>query len=144
MEEKEGMLDPTYTVDFCNEACRGKFPDYCKIRFTEVLEGSVSAEMPVHPEFLAPNGYLHAGSIVTLADTVAGFSSLSHLPDKAQSFTTIELKSSFLGTTQSGSLLAVSAAEHLGRTTHVWRVEVYHQERNKKIAVFMCTQLILY
>jgi len=140
----KAKLDPNYTVDFCNEACKGKFPDYCNIRFTEVREGSVSASMSVLPEFMAPNGYLHAGSLVTLADTVAGFSSLAHLPEKAKSFTTIELKSSFLGTTQEGTLIAHSEAEHLGRTTHVWRVEVRLRETNKKLAVFMCTQLVIY
>ena len=131
-------------ANFFNEFSKGKFPGYVGVRITEVVTGKIKAEMPVKSELFAPNGFLHAGSIVTLADTVAGYSSIANLPEGAKSFTTIELKSNFMRAAREGTLECESFAEHLGRTTHVWRVEVRHKTTRKKVAVFSCTQLILY
>ncbi|MFK7904258.1 MAG: PaaI family thioesterase [Chitinophagales bacterium] len=123
---------------------KGTFPASLGITITQIEEGKMLAEMPVKKELFAPNGFLHAGSIITFADTIAGYSTVLHLPEKAKSFTTIELKSNLLGAAREGVLEGESFVEHLGRTTHVWRVEVRRKETKKKIAVFSCTQLILY
>lgn len=111
---------------------------------TQVEQGNMRAKMEVKKEFFAPNGFLHAGSIVTFADTIAGYSTTAHMPENGKSFTTLELKSNFLKAAREGFIECESTAEHLGRTTQVWRVEVRHVETQKKIAVFSCTQLILY
>ena len=131
-------------TNYFNKFSEGKFPGYVGIKITEVSAGKIKAEMPVKKELFAPNGFLHAGSIITLADTVAGYSCIANLPQNAESFTTVELKSNFMGAARDGILECESFAEHLGRTTHIWRVEVWHKTSHKKIAVFSCTQLILY
>jgi len=107
-------------------------------------EGKMNAEMPIRKEFFAPNGFLHAGSIVSFADTIAGYASIAHLPENGKSFTTLELKSNFVKGIKEGKMIGECIAEHLGRTTHVWRVVVRDANSQKKIAVFSCTQLILY
>ncbi len=104
----------------------------------------VRAEMPVTRTLMAPNGYLHAGSVVTLADTACGYACLVNLPDGATGFTTIELKSNFLGTAREGTLACVATAQHRGRTTQVWDAVVTHRETGKTIALFRCTQMILW
>jgi uncharacterized protein (TIGR00369 family) len=93
---------------------------------------------------LAPNGFLHAGSVVTLADTACGYACFSHLPDGAQNFTTIELKSNHLGTVRDGTVVATATAVHLGRTTQVWDATVTNKATGKTIALFRCTQMVLY
>ncbi|MEZ4887392.1 MAG: PaaI family thioesterase [Chitinophagales bacterium] len=133
-------LSPTHF----NEKGQGTFPGLLGITIVHMEEGKTIGEMPVKKELFAPNGFLHAGSVVTFADTIAGYSTVSHLPEKAKSFTTIELKSNFMGTAREGILECESFAEHLGQTTHVWRVVVKHKESQKQIAIFSCTQLILY
>jgi uncharacterized protein (TIGR00369 family) len=119
-------------------------PGYLGIRITEVSEGRVAAELPVLPHLLAPNGYLHAGSVVTLADTAAGYACVANLPEGAHSFTTIELKSNHLGTARQGTIAVVATAAHLGRTTQVWDAVVTDKDSGKTIALFRCTQMILY
>ena len=114
------------------------------VTFTHVDDGVVKGEMPIDPKLFAANSFVHAGSIVTFADTIAGFSSLTHLPEGATSFTTIELKTNFMGAAREGVLEAVSKAEHLGRSTQVWQVEVRLKETGKKVALFTCTQLMLH
>jgi uncharacterized protein (TIGR00369 family) len=93
---------------------------------------------------MAPNGFLHAGSIVTLADTTAGYGCMATLPEAANGFTTLELKSNHLGTTRDGSIECTASIVHRGRTTQVWDAVVTHQESGKTLALFRCTQMILY
>jgi 1,4-dihydroxy-2-naphthoyl-CoA hydrolase len=104
----------------------------------------VHAELPVRPVVMAPNGYLHAGSIVSLADTCAGYGCIANLPAGANGFTTIELKSNHLGTARDGVIECKARPVHLGRTTQVWDAVVTHRETGKTLALFRCTQLLLY
>jgi len=81
---------------------------------------------------------------VTLADTSCGYACMANLPAGATGFTTIELKSSFLGTAREGTLDCVATAQHRGRTTQVWDAVVTHRETGRTIALFRCTQMILW
>ncbi|MEM7657657.1 MAG: PaaI family thioesterase [Bacteroidota bacterium] len=132
------------TTERFNQISQGKFPGFLGIKVLTVEKDHLVAEMPIRPEFLAPNGFLHAGSLVSLADTLAGYASVANLPEGATSFTTIELKSNFFRTLTEGVVIAETRAEHLGRTTHVWQVEVKDQATGKKLALFSCTQMMLY
>ncbi len=99
--------------------------------------------MKVTQMHLAPNGYLHAGSIVTLADTIAGYGCLYNLPGDGVSFSTMELKTNFLSSAKTGILKTEANLQHAGKTTQVWDVTVKNEDK-KTIAMFRCTQLILY
>jgi 1,4-dihydroxy-2-naphthoyl-CoA hydrolase len=127
-----------------NSAGAGKLPGHLGVVITEVSESRVSGELPVVESVMAPNGYLHAGTIVTLADTVSGYGCVANLPPDASGFTTIELKSNHLGTTRQGTIVAVATPVHRGKTTQVWDAIVTHKESGRTLAVFRCTQLILY
>jgi len=133
-------LDPAYF----NKLSEGHFPGLLGIEVTEVEEGRMKAEMTIKKEFFAPNGFLHAGSIVTFADSIAGYATFAHLPEKGKSFTTLEFKSNFVRAIREGKLKCECTAEHLGRTTQLWRVIVTDLNSQKKVALFSCTQLILY
>jgi len=119
-------------------------PGHLGIVIKSADEGSVCAELPVKKFLMSPNGFLHAGSVVTLADTCCGYGCLVNLPDGAAGFTTIELKSNHLGTAREGVIECKASVVHKGRTTQVWDAEVKHQENGKVIAIFRCTQMILY
>ncbi|HEY1090837.1 MAG TPA: PaaI family thioesterase [Burkholderiaceae bacterium] len=127
-----------------NQIGAGMLPGHLGIRITGRTEGSVTAELAVRKHLTAPNGFLHAGAIVTLADTAAGFGCLSHLPEGASGFTTIELKSNHLGTALEGHLDCKAQAVHRGKTTQVWDATVTHRETGKTLALFRCTQMVLY
>ncbi len=127
-----------------NSAGARKFPGHLGIVITEVSASRVSGELPVVESVMAPNGYLHAGTIVTLADTVSGYGCIANLPADAAGFTTIELKSNHLGTALDGSIIAVATPVHCGKTTQVWDAVVTHKESGRTLAVFRCTQMILY
>jgi len=119
-------------------------PALLGMELVEVSEGSLIMRLPLTAQLMAPNGYLHAGSVVALADTACGFACWAHMPEGALNFTTIELKSNFLGTAKQGVVQAQARAVHCGRTTQVWDAAVSHVESGRAIAVFRCTQLILW
>lgn len=119
-------------------------PGYLGIVITQAEGSEIHADLAVRQELMAPNGFLHAGSVVTLADTCAGYGCLAHLPEGAVGFTTIELKSNHLGTARDGTITCVAKAVHLGRTTQVWDAVVTHKDTGKTLALFRCTQMVLY
>ena len=122
----------------------GRLPGLVGVRVVAVEHRMLVAELDIRPELLAPNGFLHAASVIALADTACGYGCIAHLPEGAESFTTIELKSNFLGTARDGTLACVAKPAHLGRTTQVWDATVTRKTDGAAIALFRCTQMILW
>ena len=137
-------LRPDVTLATLNARTGNNLPGWFGVKVVDVSEGRLAMELVIKPQFLAPNGYLHAASVIALADTGAGYATIAHLPDGAANFTTIELKSNFLGTAIEGTLRAEVNAAHQGRTTQVWDATVMHTDSDKTIALFRCTQMILW
>ncbi|GJL93289.1 PaaI family thioesterase [Hyphococcus sp.] len=119
-------------------------PGLLGINFTNTGDGWVEAELAIRKALMAPNGFLHAGAVVTLADTACGYGCVRALPEGASGFTTVELKSNFLGTARDGAIECRAEAKHLGRTTQLWDATVKHRETGKVIALFRCTQMVLW
>ncbi len=137
-------LRPGFTVESMKSRGVGKLPGLLGIELLSVEEGLMTAELKVREELLAPNGYLHAATVVALADTMCGYGCIAHLPEGAKGFTTIELKSNHLGTALDGTIWVEARPQHLGRTTQVWDATVRHRETGKTIALFRCTQMVLW
>jgi 1,4-dihydroxy-2-naphthoyl-CoA hydrolase len=136
------MLREQITPAYFHEFQAGSLPDRYGMRVTQIAQGRLDGELLVQPWMLAPNGYLHAASVILLADTCAGYATVAHLPDGARNFTTIELKRNFLGTIKEGTMRCEAVADHLGRTTQVWAATVFNAQ-GRKMALFRCTQMIL-
>ncbi|TWI61861.1 uncharacterized protein (TIGR00369 family) [Pseudoduganella lurida] len=127
-----------------NSRANGTLPDHMGIRFTAAAHGELSAEIDIQKHHLAPNGFLHAGTVVTLAETACGYGCFTSLPEGAENFTTIELKSNHLGTARDGTIAVTAKAAHMGKTTQVWDATVSNKANGKTIALFRCTQMVLY
>jgi 1,4-dihydroxy-2-naphthoyl-CoA hydrolase len=137
-------LRPEATLDkFVNRGA-GRLPGLIGVRIMGVAENRVDAELDIRPELLAPNTYLHAATIIALADTACGYGCIAHLPAGAENFTTIELKSNFLGTARDGTIACVATPAHLGNTTQVWDAVVTDKATGRRIALFRCTQMVLW
>ncbi len=118
-------------------------PQTLGIELKSLAYGQLVMQMTVTERHLAVNGYLHAGSVVSLADTSCGFGCIAHLPEGAVNFTTVEVKSNFVGTVTAGVVISEAELRHTGRSTQVWDANV-HSEQGKTLALFRCTQMILY
>jgi uncharacterized protein (TIGR00369 family) len=98
----------------------------------------------VKSHHLSPTGFLHAASVVALADSACGFGCQHALPEGATGFTTAEPKAHFLGTSRQGGVRCIARLVHGGRTTQVWDAEVKRESDGKTIALFRCTQILLH
>lgn len=132
------------TVDEANGLIAGVLPGLLGMEFTGVERGRMRARLAIRPDSIAPNGYLHAGVAVVLADTACGIGTVAALPEGARSFTTIELKTNYVGTARDGALACEAELVHGGRTTQVWDARVAREGDGRLVAVFRCTQLLLY
>jgi 1,4-dihydroxy-2-naphthoyl-CoA hydrolase len=125
-------LRPEYSIERLHERQKGKLPGLLGVHVLTLEQGALTAELTVRDELLAPNGFLHAATVIGLADTACGYACLAHLPETARNFTTTE-----------GTLRAVAKAVHLGRSTQVWDATVT-DPNGKTMALFRCTQIVLY
>ncbi len=122
----------------------GFLPDHLELDWVELRPGFALGRLQIGKHHLAPNGYLHAATVVALADTACGYGCVLSLPEGAANFTTAELKTNFIGTAHEGRITCEARMVHGGRTTQVWDAEVKSEATGKMIAVFRCTQIVLY
>ena len=130
------------TLSQLREAGENGFPGLVGVEVDEAVGGVVRARLQLRDEHLAPNGYLHAGVVITLADTACGYGCILSLPEGGLGFTTIELKTNFLRTARSGTISCEATRVHGGRTTQLWDATV-RDEDERTLALFRCTQLVL-
>jgi uncharacterized protein (TIGR00369 family) len=143
------------SVSELNSLSPGTFPGLLGFTVVAAPRGRMRATLAVRPEFLAPNGFLHAAVVVAGADTACGYGCRSTLPEGSTGFTTVELKSNFLATALEGVLVIDAWSVHAGRTTQLWDAEVRAvpaetavppegELDGRLLAVFRCTQLVLW
>jgi uncharacterized protein (TIGR00369 family) len=133
-----------HTADELNDLLPGTLPGLLGIVIDTHEPGRLTSHLDVRPEVMAPNGFLHAATVVGLADTSCGLPTRALLPEGSSGFTTIELKSNFLGTAREGRIECVATNVHAGRTTQVWDAVVTNADSGKTIALFRCTQSVLW
>jgi 1,4-dihydroxy-2-naphthoyl-CoA hydrolase len=137
-------LKPPSTLEEWNAFGQDFLQGYLGIEVISVSADELKARMKVTRQICAPNGFLHAASVVALADSACGNATVNNLPVGADGFTTLELKTNFIGTTLEGYVSCVATCAHKGRTTQVWDAEVVAEESGRTIALFRCTQIILW
>jgi len=134
----------TTTREHFNSFGKGHLPGLVGVEIVTVTREAVESRMAVRREVMAPNGFLHAASVIALADTSCGYGCLATLPEGANGFTTVELKANFLGTARDGAIICRATPVHLGRTTQVWDAVITVEASGAKIALFRCTQMVLW
>jgi 1,4-dihydroxy-2-naphthoyl-CoA hydrolase len=133
--------NPEITPELSAERLEGTFPGDLGVELTEIGDGHVRGRLQVDRRHLHPQGFVHAGAWVGLADTVAAWGTLRHL-SPGSGFTTIELKINVLATASDGDVLeAIGEPLHVGSRTQVWQVKVFREQR--LVANFSCTQMVL-
>lgn len=138
------MLDGNQAQAFA-ERQKGMLPGELGIEWDEVANGRARGRFVARKIHMAPNGFLHAASVIALVDSACGYGCVASLPEGASGFTTIELKANYLGTAKEGETVACEARlVHGGRMTQVWDAEAVNETTGKTMALFRCTQMILW
>lgn len=120
-------------------------PGLLGIRLTQLDAARVEATLNATDSHLVPGeSHIHAGAVVTLADTACGFGCRATLPPDAAGFLTLELKANHLkAATPGDQLICVATPTHVGRRTQIWDAVVTVGTATRPIALFRCTQLVL-
>jgi len=142
--EQSYPIDHAEIVDMLTRAGESLLPGLLGLELIKITAGGAVMRCDIGQQHFAPNGYLHGGLIMSIADTVAGYGCVGNLPHGGTGFTTIEAKTNFVGAIREGAILATGTMIHGGRTTQVWDVEVADESDGKTLATFRCTQMILY
>ena len=117
---------------------------YLGMEFLKVEEDEVVATIVLQQHHFGWNGYLHAGTVFSLADSCAGYGCVRSLPEGAAGFTTIETKTNFLSTVRQGSIQAIAIPLHRGKSTQVWDTSVSSTENGQLLSCYRCTQMVLW
>ncbi len=136
--------DPAELPGFLERFGAGRLPGHLGIELVSMEAGRCTMRMQLEKHHQAANGYLHAASVVAVADTAAGYGCLGSLPESSIGFTTIELKCNHIGTALTGRVVAEAVLAHGGRTTQIWDAMVTSEETGRRLALFRNTQLLLY
>lgn len=135
---------PNQLVDRINASQAGALPGMLGFQWIEAERGRIRGRFDIAAKHFSPHGLLHGASIVALADTACGFGCFASLPDGAIGFATGELKTNFIGAAREGGVSCEARLVHAGRTTQVWDAEIRSETTGKTIALFRCTQMLLY
>jgi len=126
-----------------NEFFGPRVPGLVGAVFDGVAADEVTGHIDVTDELIAGTGFLFAPAIIALADTLCALGTAEHL-SPGQSFTTVELKTNFLGSARLGERVTARATPaHIGGRTQVWDVEVRNETRDRVISLFRCTELVI-
>jgi uncharacterized protein (TIGR00369 family) len=136
---------PQARAAMVNALQTGGLPAMLGLTWETLEAGRVTGRLVVEARHMAPNGFLHAASVIGLLDTACGYGCGASLPPGAAGFTTLELKSNFLATAQPGDTIACEAKlVHGGHSTQVWDAIATNQTSGKTMALFRCTQMLLH
>lgn len=138
------MMDGNVAAYF-QERQAGHLPGELDLVWDVVATGEAKGHFKVEARHMAPNGFLHAAAIIALVDSACGYACVASLPNGASGFTTIEIKTNYLGTAKIGETVSCAARlVHGGRMTQVWDAEARNEATGKTIAIFRCTQMVLW
>ena len=137
------MLEGNQAALFA-ERQQGMLPGELAIEWETVAKDGAVGRFTASRKHMAPNGFMHAASVICLADSACGYACVCALPEGASGFTTLELKTNFLRTAREGRIAVVATNQHAGRTTQVWDAGVTDESTGKTVALFRCTQSVLW
>ncbi|MBC6310902.1 PaaI family thioesterase [Listeria sp. FSL L7-1582] len=112
--------------------------EYLEMELVELTKEFATVKMPVNEKTRQPFGYLHGGASVALAEQTASIGASEHVQANEIVFG-LEINANHISSIQDGYVLATATPIHIGRTTHVWQVEIRSVTENKLLCISRCT-----
>ena len=111
-----------------NAACKGNLMETLDIEFIEATEDCIIAKMPVSPKVYQPDGVLHGGATLALAETVGSFAAHVYLDTDSYFIRGIDISAQHVKSVKQGFIYASAECIHKGRTTQVFSVRVTNEK----------------
>ncbi|NNF19904.1 MAG: PaaI family thioesterase [Flavobacteriaceae bacterium] len=108
----------------CNESSKGTLMETLAIEYIDVGEDYVVAKMPVNSRVHQPDGVLHGGATVALAESVGSIASYIFIDANTYFVRGIEISANHVRSIKEGDVFAKATVIHKGRTTQLWSIRV--------------------
>ena len=126
----------------CAKMCKNTLMETLDIEFIDVTEDTVTAKMPVNSRVHQPDGVLHGGASVALAESVGSAGAYIFLQEKNVSIRGIEIAANHIKSIRDGYVYAHATILHKGRTTQLWQIRIENQNK-ELISLVKLTTLTL-
>ena len=130
-------------LERCNLICKNTLMETLEIEFTDFTEDTLTAKMPVTSRVHQPDGLLHGGASVALAESVGSAASLVFMNAKGVNVRGIEISANHVKSIKSGFVYAKAKILHNGRTTQLWQIRI-ENEKEELISMVKLTTLSFY
>ena len=114
----------------CNEVCKNTLMETLDISYVDVGENFLVARMPVSPKVHQPDGVLHGGATVALAESVGSAASYVFLDGNKYFVRGIEISANHVKSVKEGEVFARATIIHKGRTTQLWEIRITDAQNN--------------
>ena len=128
-------------IDQLNELAKGSLSDLMGMKVTEVTEDSLTMEMDVRKDLQQPYGILHGGALASLAENAGSLASKLVI-DKGYHCVGLSLNCNHIKAVRLGKVKGTAKAIHLGRSTHIWEIEIVDQD-GRLVNVSRLTMMII-
>jgi uncharacterized protein (TIGR00369 family) len=117
-------------LKICNESNKATLMETLKIEYIDVGENYLVAKMPVTSQVHQPDGVLHGGATVALAESVGSVASHIFLDTKEYFVRGLEISANHVKSIREGDVYARAEVVHKGRTTQIWDIKVTDKDGN--------------
>jgi len=135
-------MDKSKLLEKLNSVGTNTLMETLDIKFIDVEENKVVATMPVTSKVHQPDGVLHGGATVALAETVGSYASFLSVDKDTQMVRGIEISANHVKSIKEGLVIATATPIHKGRTTQLWEIRIV-DEQDKLISICKLTTMVL-
>jgi len=130
-------------LDMCNSGCRNTLMDTLDISYVDVGDDFITAKMPVTPKVHQPDGVLHGGAMVALAESVGSVAAYVFVDNEKYMIRGLEISANHVKSIREGFVYGKAEAIHKGRTTQLWQIRITDEEGNLISLVKLTTVSLL-
>lgn len=121
-------MNSEFILQALNASGKNTLGETLKMEFIEVSNDKLVAKMPVTPRVHQPDGVLHGGASVALAETVGSVASVLRIDIEKQTIRGLEISANHVRSIREGFVFATATPIHIGRTTHIWEIKIKDQQ----------------
>ena len=127
----------------CNAICKNTLMETLEIEFIDLTKDVLIARMPVTPKVHQPDGLLHGGASVALAESLGSAAALVFLGEKNSMIRGLEISANHIKSIKDGFVYAKATALHKGKTTQLWQIRI-ENEAGELISLVKLTTITFY
>lgn len=142
-KEKKTIWHGNPSIDSMNDFGKGSMIENVGIKITEIGDDYIKATMPVNEKTIQSYGILHGGASVVLAETLGSYASILCVDFPKYKSVGLDINANHVRSVPKGGMVTATARPlHLGRSTHVWDIQLV-DEKERLVCISRLTMAII-